>query len=160
MWVGWVSSVHAQGPYKHLTPDNPDFERKVQVQCFLLFVFFFFRLFQPRLSGKKSFLKSSVGRQSFGFSGEGNEETGPPFSSPLRSLVSSLLGEQNVSPLSFTPRCWQTGQTSWVGPWCQWVGTAAEVKRHGGEGGRETHNRVSFLTREAFGGFFLLLTLV
>lgn len=45
MWVGWVSSVHAQGPYKHLTPDNPDFERKVQVQCFLLFVFFFFFFF-------------------------------------------------------------------------------------------------------------------
>ena len=89
MWVGWVSSVHAQGPYEHLTPDNPDFERKVQVQCFLLLLFFFFLLFffSSHVSGKKSFLKSSVGRQSFGFRGEGNEEMGPPF--PLPSAPSS-----------------------------------------------------------------------
>lgn len=103
MWVGWDSSVHAQGPYKHLTPDNPDFERKVQVQCFLLlFVFFFF---SSHVSGKKSLLKSSVGRQSFGLRGEGNEETGPPFplpSAPSSPRFLSPRGAERLPPLFYT----------------------------------------------------------
>ena len=137
MWVGWVSSVHAQGPYEHLTPDNPDFERKVQVQCFLLLFFFFFVvfLFQPRL--RQEVFPQKLRRQAkLRFPRRRERGDGSSLSSPLRSLLASFplsSGSRTSPPLSFTPRCWQTGQTSWVGPWCQWVGTAAEVKRHGGK---------------------------
>ncbi len=119
-------------------------------------------------SSASSFLRSSVGRrwnESFGFDGEGNEETASPFlSPPLHSLLlvsfplSSGGANLAVFPLSFTPQCWQTGQTSWVGPWCQWVGTAAEVKRNGRRGGRETHKRVSFLDKGSI--FFFPVTFV
>lgn len=126
-------SVHAQGPYKHLMPGNPDFflkkkKKKVQGQCF-----------SATPSASKFFLKSSVGRrwnESFSFDGEGTVEmSSSPFLSPLHSLLVSFPlssgSERQRLPL-FTPQCWQTGQTSWVGPWCQWVGTAAEVKRKWG----------------------------
>lgn len=35
-----------------------------------------------------------------------------------------------LSPsVPLTPPCWQTGRTGWAGPWCRWVGTAAEMER-------------------------------
>lgn len=88
MWVGWDSSVHAQGPYKHLTPDNPDFERKVQVQCFLLLFVFFF-LFQPRLRQEVS--PQKLRRQAKLRSPRRRERgDGSSLSSPLRSLLASF----------------------------------------------------------------------
>lgn len=131
VYVWWVGSfVHAQGPYKHLRPGNPDFEKKVQVQCF------------PTLLQQAVSSQSSVSRrwnECSAFGGEGNEEMGSPSLSPSTSSFprlasrSSLPGERTLgASLSFIPQYWQTGQTSLVGPWCQWVGTAAEMKRKGG----------------------------
>lgn len=144
------SSVHAQGPYEHLTPGNPDFKKGASSVS----------------SHQAGSFKSRVGRwrsESFRLGrGGGNKEKGSPsvprpalrfLSSFLVSFPLSSGSECHCLPL-FKPQCWQTGQTSWVGPWCQWVGTAAEVKRNGGKKGN-THNRVSFLDKAAFGCFYL-----
>lgn len=119
------SSVHAQGPYKHLTPGNPDFQKRCK---FSVFSHSFGKQFPQKLRWQAVKWKLRLRRR---------RERGDGFSLPLPSTPSSSrflspLGEPSVSPLSFTPQCWQTGQTSWVGPWCQWVGTAAEVKRNRG----------------------------
>lgn len=73
------SSVHAQGPYKHLTPGNPGFKEGASS------VF-------SATSSASGFLKSSVGsrwNESFGLGGEGNEEMGIFPSSRLHSLLRS-----------------------------------------------------------------------
>lgn len=54
---------------------------------------------------------------------------GTSFFPPHRVFLSPSEADVGVPPLSFTPQCWQMGQT--VGLWCQWVGTAAEVRTNG-----------------------------
>lgn len=77
----------------------------------------------------------------------------------LLFLLSTLEAGAKRLPLLLTPPYWQTGRTSWAGPWCQWVDTAAGVDRNreggegmmGGRGGRVwrgRHKRESRLGEE------------
>lgn len=63
-------------------------------------------------------------------------QRGVDFSPFLVAFFSSLspsdadVAVGGAPPLSFTPQCWQMGQT--VGLWYQWVGTAAEIREING----------------------------
>lgn len=90
------SSVHAQGPYEHLTPGNPDFQKRCK---FSVFSHFFSKQFPQKLRWQA--VKWKLRRR---------RERGDGFSLPLLlplppRLASSLLfGGANlgVSPLSYT----------------------------------------------------------
>lgn len=50
--------------------------------------------------------------------------------SPFTHPLSFSPRRKSLSPsVPLTPLCWQMGRTSWAGPWCRWVGTAAEMER-------------------------------
>lgn len=90
------SSVHAQGPYKHLTPGNPGFKKRCK-----------FSVFQPLLQQAVSSKAPLAGGEmkASASTAKGTRRWAPP-SCPLHSLlrhVSSLLWERaSVPPSLYT----------------------------------------------------------
>jgi len=92
------SSVHAQGPYKHLTPGNPDFKKgATSVFSATSSASSFLESFE---SGEMKASASTVK----GSRGDGSLPSASP--SPSSSRFSSLLWGANLGvSLSFTPQC-------------------------------------------------------